>query len=653
MAINQIREMYSELTRVGIHPGNAKWDIGTIERYFLEALDLVLDDYGLMRISDFAWRGGGIFVQLFKTYHQPTGRELFDSVIISGVGDEKWALPNESVDEKYYLDHLQVIKDFIVKAVVGDQIGEDVDLEEAMKVPKSSSNEDVYLLRDELLGESLELNDPIYTDREKWPKYNVLISPLSAHGSDAGKVLRKRLPNWTKEQHIAVAKKWETEAKKVNKQYIKALDDAAQETWGRDFKVTDYRISAIGSDEFSEKMKKKLRALAQRESAAKKAAFAHEEAAKGFRKKAQEDVLNIRDELLGERRPSGDSSWSQAVRLGQGGLGLHLNKNPNGTWSFVGSVPIEFGYERRDGKEMSDDEKKEVADMVHHSASGGPNFRRVYSVRVFKSPKEALAAAKKGGYKVVDDEKKEDVGSMSEELPTKKVANVLDQIKHFSIKGGRDGYRIFLSRKDQEFIRSNLAIGKWITQVIDKSFDSSDEAHDWGQKIFKNATVDIQEDVGLGEEKGMDPSIRAVFNKVMISLVGTTGEKNPVDWNSADRKAIKSQVKGRKIVELSLALDKVRTGASSDVVKQIDAIEAAMMEDVGSLVESDAVHVVRKIMSGIKVPKDKPLRKLSTKERKDVVKQLAKNNLAKLRAMQDGLKKAFSFNYDEYQKKQA
>ena len=154
-------------------------------------------------------------------------------------------------------------------------------------------------IKDSGLDESLKLDDSIYRKTEKWPKYNVEISPLSAHGSDCGKILRKRLPDWTKEQHLAAAKKWKAEADKTKKQYSKALDDAAQEAWGRPFRPTDYKIAGIGSSEFPEKTKDKLRFLATHESESRDAAYAHESAAKlRFEKKDESmDVYEV-NELL-------------------------------------------------------------------------------------------------------------------------------------------------------------------------------------------------------------------------------------------------------------------------------------------------------------------------------------------------------------------
>ncbi len=81
-------------------------------------------------------------------------------------------------------------------------------------------------------------------------------------------------------------------------------------------------------------------------------------------------------------------------------------------------------------------------------------------------------------------------------------------------------------------------------------------------------------------EDGMDPRVRGAFRSAMINLPGTMGDKSPVKWSSTDKSALKRAIKGRKANELIAALNKVRTGAKPETVKQIDAIERVMMESV-------------------------------------------------------------------------
>jgi hypothetical protein len=133
------------------------------------------------------------------------------------------------------------------------------------------------------------IDSPTYLDVAKLPKYNGKVSPLSAHGSDGGKLLAKRLPGWTRADHTAAALHHEEKAQEMQADHSRLLDVAARETWGRDFEPTDYKISGIGSDEFSAKHKEELRRLAHTSSAHKDAARAHKMAAR-MRSLAKEDL---------------------------------------------------------------------------------------------------------------------------------------------------------------------------------------------------------------------------------------------------------------------------------------------------------------------------------------------------------------------------
>lgn len=127
-----------------------------------------------------------------------------------------------------------------------------------------------------------KITDDVYTRKEKPPRYNTPINPLSSgDASVRGKMLRQRLPGWTKAQHLAAAKHHTAQAARLEKEWTVTANAAAQETWGRAWQVTDYRISGIGSDEFSAKHKDTLRFAAHTTGDHKAAATAHEAAARG------------------------------------------------------------------------------------------------------------------------------------------------------------------------------------------------------------------------------------------------------------------------------------------------------------------------------------------------------------------------------------
>ena len=124
------------------------------------------------------------------------------------------------------------------------------------------------------------IKDKLYSTRVKFRGYNTQPSVETAHGKDAGDILIMLRPDITKAQHAQLSKKFLDLSNKMNKQWDKVINQAAQATWGRDWQVSDYRVSGIGSSEFDEKYKKKLRELAHGSSKAKAISDAHKYASK-------------------------------------------------------------------------------------------------------------------------------------------------------------------------------------------------------------------------------------------------------------------------------------------------------------------------------------------------------------------------------------
>lgn len=97
---------------------------------------------------------------------------------------------------------------------------------------------------------------------------------------DAAKVLIKNNPEWSKEDHRKLSDAHRKAANDHEQEWDKTADEAAQQKWGRNFKFGDYKISGIGSDEFSSGHKEKLRNHAHSQTAHRKLADAHAAAAK-------------------------------------------------------------------------------------------------------------------------------------------------------------------------------------------------------------------------------------------------------------------------------------------------------------------------------------------------------------------------------------
>lgn len=125
-----------------------------------------------------------------------------------------------------------------------------------------------------------KLDHPAYHEAIRLPKYNGPVNVIQAVTTiDAAHVLRRANPDWTPVDHLTLADLHATEAARQLMHYNSLLDQAANETFGRPFQPTDYRISAIGSELFSEEKKIALRHAAHAKTNHRAIASAHLKAA--------------------------------------------------------------------------------------------------------------------------------------------------------------------------------------------------------------------------------------------------------------------------------------------------------------------------------------------------------------------------------------
>jgi len=104
------------------------------------------------------------------------------------------------------------------------------------------------------------LDHPVYHQRVKLRLYNCHTDVFQASNPrDAARILRRLKPDWTRDEHLELSQRHGEAAILQSKRYAELLDVAAQATFGRRFEFTDYKISAIGSEEFSEPHKVALR----------------------------------------------------------------------------------------------------------------------------------------------------------------------------------------------------------------------------------------------------------------------------------------------------------------------------------------------------------------------------------------------------------
>ena len=126
-----------------------------------------------------------------------------------------------------------------------------------------------------------KLDHPAYHASVSIPKYNGQVTVFRATSTyDAAKVLKKANPDWSADDHLKLASLHVTEAGRQQVAYNTLLDEAAQETFGRPFQVTDYRISAIASDAFSAEKKSALRKAAHARTYHEVVGMAHAKAAR-------------------------------------------------------------------------------------------------------------------------------------------------------------------------------------------------------------------------------------------------------------------------------------------------------------------------------------------------------------------------------------
>ena len=100
-----------------------------------------------------------------------------------------------------------------------------------------------------------------YTKRVKLRGVRGTVDVFTFSGGGS-KVLRKTALGVSKRTHAMMARAHRRARDAWEKVWGRAADRAAMETFGRKFQFGDYKISAVGRDEFPERLKKILRKAA-------------------------------------------------------------------------------------------------------------------------------------------------------------------------------------------------------------------------------------------------------------------------------------------------------------------------------------------------------------------------------------------------------
>jgi hypothetical protein len=119
-----------------------------------------------------------------------------------------------------------------------------------------------------------------YTDPARLRNWNGTTSPSSCPcPGTAARLLRNRLPDWTKAQHRAQASYHRTRIEKLGVVWERVWQRAFAEAFGRAPTFGDYQITAIGRAEVAERHKRVLRHCAYSATVHGRLAGAHERAA--------------------------------------------------------------------------------------------------------------------------------------------------------------------------------------------------------------------------------------------------------------------------------------------------------------------------------------------------------------------------------------
>lgn len=164
--------------------------------------------------------------------------------------------------------------------------------------------------------------DSVYTEHVRQPKWNVKVSPLM--DSDVGgRLLRQRLPCWSKDDHRDAAATHIRAAHDAQRKWGETADQAHRETFGKQRTPLDYRVSGVGREEYAGHHKDALRQFARDHSSHAGAAHAHWRAAGHHTRRMPDAVDHIPHataKSVAKGYPggsySGDPRWIRAKYAG-------------------------------------------------------------------------------------------------------------------------------------------------------------------------------------------------------------------------------------------------------------------------------------------------------------------------------------------------
>jgi hypothetical protein len=119
------------------------------------------------------------------------------------------------------------------------------------------------------------IDHPGYAKRISLPKYNGHVCGTTSDAKAAGHAIRSYWPAMSEEEHLASAKRLEGAAGHYNHAASVLRMGACLETFGRCEEATDYKVSAIGREEYPPAVKEAIRTAAHRATDCLNAAQGH------------------------------------------------------------------------------------------------------------------------------------------------------------------------------------------------------------------------------------------------------------------------------------------------------------------------------------------------------------------------------------------
>jgi hypothetical protein len=172
-------------------------------------------------------------------------------------------------------------------------------------------------LTEQYLSDSLSFELPEYQmqPRSDWHGYTRAVTVLTTLGpEDTKELLCKFMPGLTRQQHRTLGEAHLRASIQCQLDWGKTVNAAAQETFGRAYEATDYKISGIAREEFSEGRKNTLRDLAHKESAHSHVAWGHLMAA-GLR---EHKIYMLKDKFVTDEALYGKEGTEQEEVRGHG-----------------------------------------------------------------------------------------------------------------------------------------------------------------------------------------------------------------------------------------------------------------------------------------------------------------------------------------------